>query len=934
MRIESEKYKWFSILTIFVLGIIFAIFIFLHEQTVRDEAQARINRHARVVADALWQFDKKAPLAYLNLACTTNNCKELVILDEDGDVFRKVEGQALGKFESFLASINLIPKIQLESEVVYEGNTIGQIKAVWYSRTIYTYVYGLAILILLYGVIHLYIRIYETNHLLEIRVRERTADLRSKEENLRTTLDSIGDAVITTDLNGNVQRMNPVAQKLTGWNLGSAAGNPLTEVFRIINNQTRKMVENPVAQVLESDEIVGLANHTVLIAKDGTEYQIADSAAPIRDGEGNITGVVLVFRDVTEEYRTQEAMRESENKFRDLFENMNEAFALHKIILDENGKPVDYEFLDVNPVFCQRLGMKPEDLIHKRALELFPKTEDSWIETFGQVALTGQPVEFTNYSVELDKYYETRIYCPRRGYFAALFTDTTERRRAEEALRESEDKYRLLVENQTDLVVRVDTEGRFQFVSPSYCRLFGKTEEELLGEQFMPLVHKDDRENTARAMEELHRPPYTAYVEQRAMTKDGWRWLAWADTAVRDEDGTVIAIIGVGRDITRRKQLEEETLRQERLAAVGQLAAGIAHDFNNLLTSIIGFAELLQHRYDLPDRAKSDLARIVSQGQRAAKLTRQILDFSRQTINEPQALDLHVYLTETLKFIERTIPENVEIRFKVKAGDHTINADPTQLQQVITNLAVNARDAMPGGGTLSFDLTRICLAPHDPSPDPEMEAGAWIRLAVTDTGTGIAPEIIDHIFEPFFTTKEVGEGTGLGLAQIYGIVKQHEGYITVDSRVGQGATFTLYFPALATHALAEDDGTETLAKGRGQTVLLIEDEQVVREVARAMLEMLNYRVVVATNGEEALSLFRARPDQIALVLTDAMMPKMNGFELASVLQKEAPNVKVVLMTGYAPTVEFPVEAIQNITVRLQKPLSLHQLADAMKRALE
>ncbi|MFN2151141.1 MAG: PAS domain S-box protein, partial [Anaerolineales bacterium] len=657
------------------------------------------------------------------------------------------------------------------------------------------------------------------------------------------------------------------------------------------------------------------------------------SAAPIRSSDGPIAGVVLVFRDVTEEYRMQEAMRESENKFRDLFENMNDAFALHKIILDENGKPIDYQFLDANPVFIQRLGMKSEDLINKTALELFPQTEDSWIETFGKVALTGQPVEFTNYSVELDKYYETRIYCPRPGYFAALFTDITERKRAEEALRESEDKYRLLVENQTDLIVKVDIEGRFQFVSPSYCRLFGKTEDELLGKQFMPLVHEDDRESTAKAMETLYQPPHTAHMEQRAMTKDGWRWLAWVDTAVLDEDGNVTAIIGAGRDITKRKKLEEETLRQERLAAVGQLAAGIAHDFNNLLTSMIGFAELVQYRYDLPDRAKSDLARIARQGQRAAKLTRQILDFSRQTINEPQALDLNVYLTETLKFIERTIPENIEIEFNFERGDHTINADPTQMQQVITNLAVNARDAMPGGGTLSFNLSRTSFAADDPLPCPDMEAGEWIKLAVIDTGSGIAPETLSHIFEPFFTTKEIGQGTGLGLAQIYGIIQQHNGCIAVESQVGQGTTFTLYFPALTTHTPAGSEVAETFSKGQGQTILLVEDEQMVREVAQAMLEMLNYQVLAAKNGEEGLTMYRAQADQIALVLTDAMMPKMDGFALASALQKEAPGLKVVLMTGYAPDSEISAETIQNITNRLQKPLNLHQLADAMKKAL-
>jgi two-component system, cell cycle sensor histidine kinase and response regulator CckA len=422
-------------------------------------------------------------------------------------------------------------------------------------------------------------------------------------------------------------------------------------------------------------------------------------------------------------------------------------------------------------------------------------------------------------------------------------------------------------------------------------------------------------------------------VEYKALRKDGSLLYTLFHPNAIIKDGKLSGFRGVIIDITERKQLEEETLRQERLAAVGQLAAGIAHDFNNLLTSMIGFAELVQHRYDLPDKAKSDLARIAKQGLRAAKLTRQILDFSRQTINEPQPLDLNIYLNETLKFIERTIPENIEIRFNFGRGDHTINADPTQLQQVITNLAVNARDAMPGGGMLTFTLSRTTLTPDEPLPCSDMEAGEWVKLGVTDTGEGIAPEILGHIFEPFFTTKEIGQGTGLGLAQIYGIVQQHGGCITVDSRVGQGSTFTFYFAALTSEVSAANKAVEALTKGQGQTILLVEDEQVVREVAQAMLEMLNYRVLAAKNGEEGLTLYRAQADQIALVLTDAMMPKMDGFALALALQKEAPHLNVVLMTGYARDTEVQAGTIQNIVNRLQKPLNLHQLADAMQQAL-
>lgn len=643
------------------------------------------------------------------------------------------------------------------------------------------------------------------------------------------------------------------------------------------------------------------------------------------------------------------------------------------------------------------------------------------------------------------------------GIFGFIYQTKTNQLHAAKAaalqIKESEEKYRLLVENQTDLVVKVDPAGQFQFISPSYCRLFGKTEEELLGRSFVPLIHEDDRERTAKAMEALYSPPYTAYVEQRAMTKDGWRWLGWQDTAILDETGNVTAIIGVGRDITvrkqaeqkirfqatllevvgqaviatdqngvitylnraaeelchwtvdeavghyihnvialdispdkdqeiisrlnrgkvwggevsamrrdkvvfsaqisvspiwddtggligligvlsditRRKQLEEETVRQERLAAVGHLAAGIAHDFNNILTGIIGFADLLAHHPDMPPSVRPDLARIVKQGQRAAQLTRQILDFSRQSVIEPHPLDLKIYLNETIHFIERTIPETIKIEFSFAPTDYTINADPASLQQIITNLAVNARDAMPQGGTLLFTLSKITVPPTGPFPSDDVTTGEWVKLAASDTGSGIAPEVLPYIFEPFFTTKTIGQGTGLGLAQVYGIIKQHQGGITVESRPGEGATFTLYFPAVAAQVAATGETAGAIALGHGETILLVEDDPNVLRVAVSMLETLNYRVLTASNGRNALTAYRAGVDQIALVLTDVMMPEMDGFELARALQAEAPALRVVVMSGYAHNADLNLSS--NVVAQLQKPLGLYQLAQTLKEAL-
>ncbi len=880
--------------------------------------------------------------------------------------------------------------------------------------------------------------------------------LRRSEENLRTTLNSIGDAVMATDIKGAISRMNPVAEKLSGWTLKEAQGKPLAEVFHIINANTRQPAVNPVTQVLKSGKSVGLANHTMLIAKDGTEYQIADSAAPIRDSDGNITGVVLVFRDVSEAYQVRQALRESEAKFRGLVESSSDW------IWEVNREGV---YTYASPQVESILGYKPEEIIGKPPFDLMPPEEKKRIEaTFKDLITASKPIvalENVNlhkdgrrvvletsgipFSDEVGKaagyrgvdrdvtkrvqaeralreseqllqnvfdaiqdgisvldtnlnvirtnhwmeqayasqmpltaqkcyqvYQQRQSACPWCPVLPTIETgevhteivpypsaddpagwvelsafpikdeqvdvvsvieyvqDITERMKSEEALRQLNQA----MEQSPTSVIITDTNGIIQYVNSKFNQVTGYSADEAIGQNSYILQSGEHPPEFYREMWGTLTAGQEWRGEFHNRKKNGELYWELASIAgVKDQNGKITHYVAVKEDITQRKRLEEETLRQERLAAVGQLAAGIAHDFNNMLTAVIGYAELLRLEPGTTESAQSDLEQIVKQSQRAAHLIRQILDFSRQTANKPQPLDMKAYLNETLKFIERTIPESIQIEFSFEQGDHTISADPAQLQQVITNLAVNAHDAMPGGGTLYFDLSRINLAPGEALPCSAMEAGDWIKLTVRDTGNGISPEALPHIFEPFFTTKEVGQGTGLGLAQVYGIVQQHNGCTTVSSQEGQGATFTLYFPALATQAAAESEAAEATPMGQGETILLVEDEQIVRDVAQAMLERLNYRVLAAKDGAEALAMYRAQADQIALVLTDAVMPRMNGFALASALQAETPDLTVVLMSGYADDLEITPERMPKIAARLQKPMSPHQLAMALKEVL-
>ena len=382
--------------------------------------------------------------------------------------------------------------------------------------------------------------------------------------------------------------------------------------------------------------------------------------------------------------------------------------------------------------------------------------------------------------------------------------------------------------------------------------------------------------------------------------------------------------------------IETALVQAQKMEAIGRLAAGIAHDFNNILTSIIGYAQLLQRQEGMPQQAMEDLKIIVAEGERAAHLVRQILDFSRKSIIQRRPLDLFPFLKESIKFLQRTIPENIHISLEIDGNsdcDYTVSSDPAMMRQVVANLAANAYDAMPDGGELRFRLSRLTLKPGDPAPLTDMQPGEWVALSVVDTGVGISKEDLPHLFEPFFTTKEVGKGTGLGLAQVYGIVKQHEGHIAVKSEQGKGTTFTIYLPALSGPKAPREGNTEKMRRGRGETILVVEDERVVLEAIRGMLEQANYHVLAASNVYEALDLYDQHQGEIALVLTDMVMPGLGGKDLIQILRARDPKIRIIAMSGY-PLKERGFSLLGEETVEwITKPVTMAQLSRIVNRAL-
>jgi PAS domain S-box-containing protein len=507
-------------------------------------------------------------------------------------------------------------------------------------------------------------------------------------------------------------------------------------------------------------------------------------------------------------------------------------------------------------------------------------------------------------------------------------------------IRRREEEYRLLVENQSDLVVKVDTRGCFLFVSPSYCRVFGRTPADLLGKRFMLLVHEDDQAATVKAMEALHRPPHTAYLEQRAMTMEGWRWLAWVDTAVLDDDGEVVAIIGVGRDITEQKkaeaakqELEFRLLQAQKMEAIGTLAGGIAHDFNNMLSAIMGFTEMTLADLEPGTLPVSNLTKVMAASERARDLVRQILTFSRQEKVAPRPVQPKLIVYEVLRLMRASLPTSIHIQERIDCR-RLVMADPVQIHQIVMNLCTNARDAMEKGeGLITVILEDDILDADMTDRYPQLAPGAYVRLSVEDTGRGVPPEIADRVFDPFFTTKREDRGTGMGLAVVHGIVDRLGGVITMESLNGQGTVFTIYLPAVAAHG-AEAAASTPALESKGERILFVDDERLQVELATQMLGRMGYRVTAFTRSEKALAAFRDDPQGFDLVITDMTMPNLTGDRLANEIAAIRPDIPVILCTGYSEQISEEKAAALGLKGFAMKPLIMAELNTLIRQTLD
>jgi PAS domain S-box-containing protein len=479
--------------------------------------------------------------------------------------------------------------------------------------------------------------------------------------------------------------------------------------------------------------------------------------------------------------------------------------------------------------------------------------------------------------------------------------------------------------------------GQLLYISPAYAQVWGRSVASAYADSnsMCAAIVDEDREIAAQFSQALIEGQ-NIYLEFRIKRPSGSiAWVAAQTFPVEDEEGQVYRVAGLARDITERRRNEEHLQQQERLVAVGQMAAGIAHDFNNILAIIMLYTQMLQIAVQQPAQQRH-LTTIYQQALHAADLVQQILDFSRRSTMERVTMDIVPFIKELARLWQRTLPESIRVELEMSKKSLVISADPSRLQQALMNIAINARDAMPEGGILRLSVSAMTLLPGQPSPVATMQPGQWLCLGVGDSGTGIPLDVLPHIFDPFFTTKAPGMGTGLGLAQVYGIVHQLDGCIKVESQWGLGALFTIYFPLVDQPVTATDENQAPPPRGQGETILLVEDEAALREAMAEMLTQLGYAVLSAENGRQAIYLFGENKTHIDMVVSDLVMPDMGGKELYRALMQEYSSdlaLRMLLVTGY-PQDDAPQQQAEKGVIKwLQKPFAMETFAQRVAETL-
>lgn len=902
---------------------------------------------------------------------------------------------------------------------------------------------------------------------LEKRVKElenEAAALKKVEKSLKisnSAMESSINAIGITDFGGKLIYVNDSAVKMWGYDSkDEILGRFLPEFWEGPD------VFNTMKALLEKGGAIG---EDIGKRKDGSLFNVQFSASMIKDGAGNPLYMFGSFFDISERKQVEEMLRESEERYRSVFENTGTATAI-----DEEDMTVSM----VNTEFEKLSGYSKQEIEGKIKWTQFIAKEDlGRLKAFHakrRESDGNSPSEYEFHFVDKqrnikDILVKTALIPGTKKSISSL-VDVTARKKVEEALRESEAKYRELVQNANSIIFRMDTQGNITFFNEFAQSFFGYDEDEIIGKNLIgTIVPKSDsagRDLAEMIQDLLVHPDQYATNENENMRMNGERvWVVWTNKAIRNKDGNIVEILCVGNDNTERKRAEEaqresealfnafmkhlpalafmkdadgrylyfneacttfynvapserigktdddlfpsevakhlrendkEVIRTgevldtvekiqigdevqyhhiskfpvkkedgpsllagiaiditdrvraeeenkkleaqlqqaQKMEAIGTLAGGIAHDFNNILSAIIGYTELSMLEISQRSSTMDNLNEIIKASHRARDMVKQILAFSRQHQQERIPIQISQIVKEALKMLRGSLPTTIEIRNHIENGIGIVEADATQIHQVLMNLSTNAAQAMgEKGGILKIDLANVDVDPAKAAHHADLRQGSYVRLTVSDTGEGMTQEVLERIFEPYFTTKEKEIGTGMGLAVVHGIVKGHGGEITVQSKPGEGSSLSVYLPRIEKEIRPEAMRTDVLSTGH-ERILFVDDEQALVDIGRRMLEKLGYKVTTRVSSVEALELFRAKPGQFDLVVTDMTMPNMTGDRLAKELMQIRADIPIVLCTGYSECISKESAKKTGIKEFIMKPLAMKELADAIRNTID
>ena len=763
--------------------------------------------------------------------------------------------------------------------------------------------------------------------------------LRRSEERFKQVANSIGEWVWEVDVDGLYTYSSPGLEKIVGYKPEEVVGK--MHFYDLFIPEKKEELKKAAFEVFAMKEsFKGFVNPN--LHKNGTLVILETSGAPILDEQGRLLGYCGGDTDITERKRAEEALKESERKFRAIFDSTSDGMFL----LDLETK----KFVMCNEMCSKMLGFTQEEFLNLGIADIHPSEDLPFIFKHIGKVLEGNPgvradirfrrkdgtVFFTDLSPSL-------MTADERKFALVVFKDITDRKQAEAILRESEERFRVVFERAGVGIALVDSTGYTLKSNPAIQNMLGYSADELAKMHFTEFVHPEDAEEELNLFMELIAGKRDTFRrEERLIAKDGRVvWIDLTVTSQRRPEGDLERVIVMIIDITERKQAEEQMLslqaqlqQSQKMEAIGQLAGGVAHDFNNLLTVISVQAQLALRVLREGDPLKEKLKDIELSADRAGNLTRQLLAFSRRQILEMKVINLNFILKDMEKMLRRVIGEDIELKAVLSDDLGMVKVDPGQMEQVIVNLAVNAKDAMPQGGKLFLETANAELDEEYVRSHVGMIPGAYIILSITDTGIGMSKEVKEQIFDPFFTTKEKGKGTGLGLSTVYGIVKQSGGDIYVYSEPNKGTTFKVYLPRVfEPPEELKKEAREELPRGK-ETILVVEDDRMVRRLAVDILRRQGYRVLEADEGGEALVICEKEKDPIDLILTDIVMPHIGGPELIERLKQVRKDFKVLYMTGYTDESIVQHGILEEGIELIHKPFTIEKLVRKVREVLD